>query len=200
MFDRPRPWWVLASFVPFGWLAFAGLLYAGARARMGVALLLAAVFMATNVAGIVIPGDAGGAVIILAWWAGVGASFAIAPAWQRRMISGRLEAERRIAARREARRLVEDEPLVARELGVGRPDVDTAQHHHVVDVNSAPTDVIARMPGVSDALAAEIVRVREEIGGFSSLADLGAMVDLPPGTVAELEERAVFVPRGRYRP
>ena len=198
MFDRPRPWWVLASFVPFGWLTFAGFLYAGARARMPLALLLGAVFMATNVAGFLIPDDAGGAVIVLAWLAGIGASFAVAPAWQRRMISGRLEAERRIAARREARRMVEDEPLVARELGVGRPDVETARHHHVVDVNSAPTDVIARMPGVTDALAREIVRVREEIGGFSSLADLSAMVDLPPGTVEELEERAVFVPRGRY--
>lgn len=199
MFDRPRPWWVLASFVPFGWLTFAGFLYAGARARMRLALLLAAVFMATNVAGFVIPDDAGGAVIVLSWLAGIGASVAVAPGWQRRLISGRLEAERRIAARREARRLAADEPLVARELGVGRPDIDTAEHHHVVDVNSAPTEVIARMPGVTDALAAEIVRVREEIGGFSSLADLGTMLDLPPGTVEELRERAVFLPRGRYR-
>lgn len=198
MLDPPRPWWVLASLVPFGWVTTVGFLYAGARARMPALLALGALFMATNVAGFVIPDTAGGAVIILSWIAGVGASFATAPAWQRRLRSGRLEAEKRIAARREARELAEQRPELARELGVGRPDVTAADHHHVVDVNSAPLDVIGRMPGVSDALAKEIVRVREEIGGFSSLADLSAMVDLPPGTVEELKERAVFVPRGRY--
>ena len=84
-------------------------------------------------------------------------------------------------------------PALAAELGVGRPDVPGADHHGLVDVNSAPVEVLARLPGVDDALAAEIVRMRGELGRFSSVAELGAVMELPAPTVEDLRERVVFL-------
>jgi DNA uptake protein ComE-like DNA-binding protein len=204
MFSPPRPWWVLAS-LPLGMTTWIGLLYAGVRARMRSLQVLAGLFFATMVAGFALAGDRPESstleevaenVIVVNWIAGIGVSIAFVPAWQRRLRSRRVEAETTLAERREAQELARQRPELARELGVGRPDVPRAEHHGLVDVNSAPASVLARLPGVDDALAVEILRVREELGGFSSLGDMGAVCDLPASTVEELRDRTVFVPRG----
>lgn len=203
MLERPRPWWVIAS-LPLGMTTWIGMLYAGVRARMRSLQVLGVVFFALMVADFTLAGDRpegsfleefSEVFIVTVWLAGMGLSFALAPTWQRRMRSRRLHAEQRLADRREARDLAREEPDLARELGVGRPDVAGAEHHGLVDVNGAPESVIARLPGVDDALAREIVRVREDLGGFSSLTDMGALLDLPAPTVEELRERTIFLPR-----
>lgn len=204
MLDRPRPWWVLAS-LPLGMTTWIGMLYAGVRARMRSLQVLGVVFFAVMVAGFALAGDRpegsfleefAEVFIVSGWLAGIGLSFALAPAWQRRMRSRRLDAEQRLADRREAGALARENPSLARELGVGRPDVPGAEHHGLVDVNAASEQTIARLPGIDDALAREIVRVREELGGFSSLADMGAVLNLPAPVVEDLRERTVFLPRG----
>jgi DNA uptake protein ComE-like DNA-binding protein len=65
----------------------------------------------------------------------------------------------------------------------------------VVDVNHAGAGAIATLPGVDDDLAREIVRCREEVDGFGSLADLGGVLDLDYDTVEELRPYVVFLPR-----
>jgi DNA uptake protein ComE-like DNA-binding protein len=56
--------------------------------------------------------------------------------------------------------------------------------------------VLTRLPGVDRALARRIVKTRSEIGGFSSLEDMGTVLDLPPDLVEDMRERAIFLPRG----
>ncbi len=41
-----------------------------------------------------------------------------------------------------------------------------------IDVNLASVDDLTALPGIGDALAEEIVRKREEIGGFKAIEDL----------------------------
>lgn len=204
MLDRPRPWWVLWS-LPLGMTTWIGLLYAGVKARMRSLQVLGGIFFLLMVGQFALAGDHpeesfiedfGETFIAVVFFAGIGVSLALAPAWQRRMRSRRVEAERTLAERREAQELARERPDLAREMGVGRPDVPRAEHHGLVDVNSAPASVLAKLPGVDDALAVEILRVREELGGFSSLADMGAVCDLPAAMVEDLRDRTVFVPRG----
>jgi DNA uptake protein ComE-like DNA-binding protein len=64
-----------------------------------------------------------------------------------------------------------------------------------VDVNHASAEVIARLPGVDDDLARRTVEVREEINGFSSLADYGHVLGLPAPVVERLRDEVVFLPR-----
>jgi Helix-hairpin-helix motif len=201
MLERPRPLWVLWSLVPFGWLTWIGMVYAGVRARMPLIIAASVIFLATTAFTFATRNDdAGAAVAVVAWIAGVGLSLAFAPAWQRRMRAhqrraGIDRAQDRLADRNKAFELVAEDPELAREAGIGRPDVPGSVHGHVVDVNSAPVDVISRLPGIDDATAAEIVRLREELDGFSSLADMGTVLDLPADTVEDLRQRVVFLPR-----
>jgi DNA uptake protein ComE-like DNA-binding protein len=80
-------------------------------------------------------------------------------------------------------------------MGVGRPDLPSAQSAGLVDVNNAPAPVIARLPGLDDALAQQIVRARDDTRGFTSVEDLGAALDLDGNLVEDLRDCVVFLPR-----
>ncbi len=93
-------------------------------------------------------------------------------------------AQTRIERRAEGRHLLASKPALAREVGIGRPDIPGADDYGLVDVNHCPATALTRLPGISGDLAARIVRQREQAGGFSSAEDLGVLVDLrrPPWT------------------
>jgi DNA uptake protein ComE-like DNA-binding protein len=83
---------------------------------------------------------------------------------------------------------------VARELGVGRPDVPGAEWMEVVDVNHASAEAIATVTRFDSALIERIVRAREE-RGFSSAEDVGHVLDLDPDVVEQLRNVTVYLPR-----
>jgi len=102
----------------------------------------------------------------------------------------------RLERRRIAARLARTDPVRARELGVGRPDLPEAFDGELTDLNNAPAAIIAELPGVDEPLAAAMVAARERAGGFGSLADLDMELDLPAETVERLRELVVFLPPG----
>ena len=61
----------------------------------------------------------------------------------------------------------------------------------VVDVNHAPVEDLADLPGIDAGTARRIVAVREGVGGFSSLEDLGMTMDLPGDVVERLRGHVV---------
>lgn len=65
----------------------------------------------------------------------------------------------------------------------------------LVDLNSAPASDIARLPGLDAELAAMIVVLREHMDGFTSRAQLAAMLDLPRDVVSDLADCTVVLPR-----
>ncbi len=95
-----------------------------------------------------------------------------------------------------ARQIALDDPQRARELGVGRPDLPWAFHGDLVDLNSAPPSVLRTEAGLDDHTVERLIAVREAIGGFSSLADMDLVLDLPNERLLRLREVAVFLPRG----
>lgn len=107
------------------------------------------------------------------------------------------DAEARVLARRErrvrARQLLKDDPAMADELGVGRPDLELGYDDGgLVDMNHAPANVLASMRGVDDKTAERIVEVRELSGPYASVAELVVRADLDPEAVRLVEEYAVF--------
>jgi DNA uptake protein ComE-like DNA-binding protein len=101
----------------------------------------------------------------------------------------------RLAQERQAyaRELASSDPALARAAQVGRTGgFDEAG---VVDINHAPVEDIADLPGIDAATARRIVAVRAEIGGFDSLADLGMTMDLPGDVVERLRGLVVCLPR-----
>jgi DNA uptake protein ComE-like DNA-binding protein len=143
--------------------------------------------------------DGAGLVLIVGWVGAIATSFAIRPAYQR-VLSSEFElamtgAEDRIAERRRAAQLAREKPTLAREIGIGRPDLPNARAAGLVDINNAPANVLATLPGVDDALATQIVETRAEVRGFSTVDDLGATLDLDPDLVDSLRDQVVFLPR-----
>nr|WP_238342363.1 helix-hairpin-helix domain-containing protein [Actinopolymorpha rutila] len=105
------------------------------------------------------------------------------------------QVEHARARRAEARALVEKDPGMARELRIGRPDLPNRAYDNggLVDVNHASAQAMVDMLELRPAYAEEIVRAREEAGGFSGAAELGAYTSLPAPIVDGLGERAVFL-------
>jgi hypothetical protein len=104
------------------------------------------------------------------------------------------EALERRHRRAEARRILERDPALARELRIGRPDLPRQfDDGGLVDVNHVPATILAILPGFTPELADEVVRVRDEHQGFTFVQELEAYANLPEGLTDELTERLLFL-------
>jgi DNA uptake protein ComE-like DNA-binding protein len=103
-------------------------------------------------------------------------------------------AQARIERRAEGRHLLASPPALAREVGVGRPDIPGSNDYGLVDVNHASAAALTRLPGITQDLANRIVSQRVQAGGFTSAEDLGVLLDLSPAMVDGLRDMAIFVP------
>jgi hypothetical protein len=201
--------WAVGALAPAG-IALPILFgVAGGQARKRSWLVAAVAYAVLSWGGLVLtsvsPDDSTGSNIgvwafLIAWIAGAVHAFAIRGEYKRRLAASPSEralerARAAVAERDEAQRLAREEPDVALQMGVGRPDVRQARHMHVVDVNHASVEALARLPGVDDQLALEIARARDQIDGFQSLEDMGAVLSLDGDLVEDLRDRTVFLPR-----
>ena len=200
---RQVPWWVWVSATPMGLGAWAPIVPGRQRRRrpwVALGLLWSAVTLAGWVAAVANDGGSGaGLLIILGWVGAFATALGIRPAYTSETASSfareREAAERRLEERREGQRIAAEEPDLAIELGIGRPDKPGAKHAGLVDVNNASLTALLKLPGIDDVLATRIVEVRAEINGFASVHDLGAMLDLDGNAIERLRERVVCLPR-----
>jgi len=203
----PKAWWVALAAVPLGFGVGPAFLYAAARARAVSYAIYGVAWLAVCLTGLVLtlvyPEDSSGDqfgsfLMVMTWIAGGVQAWAMRGAWARRVRAHDadpiLRARHRLERRDELRRLAQRDPRLAREMGIGRgrANVDDAG---LVDVNHASQAVLAELPGVDSALAHRIARARQEVRGFSSVEDLGTVLDLPAEVVEEMRDRAIFIPR-----
>ena len=199
-------WWLLLILLPLGWLSWAAFGYLGVRLRHRPWLLAAAGYLAlTTVAWLLFSfrtseDD---------WKAGVfaGITFAvwIAAFVHALIIRGealdrlsvdedaRLRAaRRRLVTRDAAEEIAREQPMLAAEAGIGR---DASSYGGLVDVNHASAEEFAQLPGFTPQLAANVVKVREQVDGFDSVLDFASVLDLPPRLVDSLRDRLICLPR-----
>jgi Helix-hairpin-helix motif len=214
---RPRHAWMLLSLFPLGLGAWVPLV-AGLRARRPLWVALGILYCAVLLAGFIIgeatpdeeDGSLAGMLIVLPWAAAAATTLAIYPSYRRRRalledveereqgserlrLQRELEFQQRERERERARELVRSDPVAALERGVGRPDIRGAHHGDLVDVNHAPDSVLQTLPGIDADLARRIVATRENVGQFSSVADMAFVLDLDPDTAARLERVAIAI-------
>lgn len=206
--ERVKGRWVLwAILVPFGFGTPAGFLYAAHRAKARRWYAWAAVWALLVAVGVAMTEvgpqdgalDTGGSLLLFAVWIGGAAhALAVRPEYVRRVSDPAhdpLETARaRLQVRERARALARSDPELARELGIGRPEVPGAQAMGVVDVNHASAQALEQLPGVDAALAQRLVAAREDVGGFASAEEAGALMDLDATTVERIGRVAVFLP------
>jgi DNA uptake protein ComE-like DNA-binding protein len=197
------PWWVWVSATPMGlgaWTPIVPGRQRGKPAWIAAGVLWSAIVLVGWVLAIVNDGGAGGGLlIILGWVGGLATALTIRPAYASETASGfareREAAQQRLEERREGQRMAVEQPELAVELGIGRPDRPGARAAGLVDVNNASAAALTTLPGIDAALATRIVELRTELNGFASVHDLGGLIDLDGNAVERLEDRVVFLPR-----
>ena len=103
-------------------------------------------------------------------------------------------AKQRIRRRAEARKIATDDPRLALELGIGRPDLgEPFDDGGLVDVNHTPAEVLVTLAGVDQRLADLIVSTRSQLGGFTSIDELSVTLDLHPAQLDAIADRLLFV-------
>jgi DNA uptake protein ComE-like DNA-binding protein len=96
--------------------------------------------------------------------------------------------------RRVAREIAAEDPDLAANLRIGRPDLRrTFDDGGLIDVNHVKERVFRTLPGIDAAAADRIVRARERFDGLRSPADLVVHADLPNEVVEALGDRLMFV-------
>ncbi|MFC4336816.1 ComEA family DNA-binding protein [Salininema proteolyticum] len=98
--------------------------------------------------------------------------------------------------RTKARRTVASDPLLAKKMGIGRPDLDDrdADDGGLIDVNNAPAQAVETLPGISAQTAKDIVAHREAHGPFADADELIMSVSVNPKFEAQMREYTVFIP------
>ena len=199
--------WALAPLFTFGWAAPATIGWAAHRLRSRVLTVCASVYTVALVAGFVLVGSSstdGGAQVTagfcLTMAVACGAtiqSFLIRDQVVRGRSSHDVVVESVVEARRQreaSRRILDRDPLLARELLIGRPDLDRRfDDGGLVDVNHVPVEVLVTLPGIDRSLAETIVDVRDGIGGFTCVDDLSVTLHLQPQMLDAASARMVFV-------
>jgi len=122
------------------------------------------------------------------------ASMVVASIQAALVIGGPL-ADRGAAERRQAaRQLVAERPQTARTLGIGRPDLPrTYDDGGLVDLNDAPAEILAVLPGLDPQLAAAIVSSRLGRGRFQRVDELWSRGLLHGVASQELLDRLVVI-------
>ena len=102
-------------------------------------------------------------------------------------------ARTRMHRRRQAREFAGHNPVLARDLKIGRPDLP---HDYddggLVDVNQVPGDVLVSCLGLTPAESAAVIAARDQLGRFGSPEELSVYAQLPPGRVDALGDWMMF--------
>ncbi|TDD60330.1 helix-hairpin-helix domain-containing protein, partial [Actinomadura rubrisoli] len=103
-------------------------------------------------------------------------------------------AKYRRTLRDEARALAAEDPALAHELRIGRPDLPrTYDDGGLVDVNHAPPEVLAGLPGMTPEIVERVVLRRDEQGTFVSAEEMAVDADVPPDALPQIAEYAIFL-------
>lgn len=202
--------WAVVPVISLGILSWAPFLYASVRTHAPKYKILTGIYLALAiVAGVLVAlssghgehalNDVAGLMLILLAGAGCAHTLSIRSEFGRQLASAEnprlLVAEQRVQTRDRALEIVRTDPKRAIALGVGRPDVPGSFDAGLIDVNHVGADLLVRLPGIDAEKAKRILELRMNGSGFESASDLDMVLDLDPGTLAELSARAVFLPR-----
>ena len=92
------------------------------------------------------------------------------------------------------RQAAAEDPALAREMGVGRPDRPRLfDDGGLLDLNSLPAVEIGARAQLSEAQVRALIMARERFGRLSSIEDLVVHADLDPAAAERLRDYAVFV-------
>lgn len=204
-------WYVFVVVLSLGMLSFVPFVHAAIRTRKPLRWLWAGLYTAAVITMFILTGtmDIGGFLIALMILASIHAIVLRPHVWPN--TSNVLEptghagaatsTDPAVAAvlaararREEARRLASADPQMARELGIGRPDLGRAYDDGgLVDLNKAPMQAIAQACGIEPAVAETIAEARAAGITFMAVNDLFAFTEIPYTLWDRIRDRALVI-------
>jgi hypothetical protein len=104
------------------------------------------------------------------------------------------DVQARRVKREEARAIARRDPSMARDLRIGRPDLPRQYDDGgLVDVNSAPAEVLRQSLGLTSDEAANLVEARLELTRFEHPDDLVNFARLEPSTFDSVKDRIILM-------
>jgi DNA uptake protein ComE-like DNA-binding protein len=102
-------------------------------------------------------------------------------------------AQARMQRRKEARELAQANPVLARELRIGRPDLPRQYDDGgLVDVNHVPAEILTSVLELTPQEATAVATARTQLGRFTSPEELSAYAQLAPDRVDALRDLLWF--------
>jgi DNA uptake protein ComE-like DNA-binding protein len=102
-------------------------------------------------------------------------------------------AKARMQRRKEARELARVNPILARELRIGRPDMPRQYDDGgLVDVNHVPVEVLTSVLELTAQEATAVAAARSQLGKFTSPEELSAYAQFAPDRVDALRDLMWF--------
>lgn len=104
------------------------------------------------------------------------------------------QLEQRQQQRDDARVLAAGDPMWAKNLGIGRPDLGGEYHDGgLIDVNRVPADILTRMSGIGDTEARRIIERRDHYGPFTSVNELLYEIEILPDHFDQIREFSIII-------
>jgi DNA uptake protein ComE-like DNA-binding protein len=117
------------------------------------------------------------------------AFFSSSPPNQQAVATAKARMQRRI----EARELARVNPVLARELRIGRPDMSRQYDDGgLIDVNHVPVEVLTSVLELTPEEATALASARSELGKFTSPEELSAYAQFAPDRVDALRDQMWF--------
>ncbi len=196
--------WVLIPLISMGFLAWVPAVQTYWRARSAGWLITSVALLTVSVAIVVGIGadiDSGllGSLLIGGSFAGVvagalGRPIAFAAETQPRVDPAVEEVLANRERRRAAHEIVENDPAMAIELGIGRrPAAGGYNDGGLVDLNSADASYIVSMLHWPEDVAAAFVADREARGGYSAVAEAAALSAVNPAYFEPVADQVVVL-------
>ena len=102
-------------------------------------------------------------------------------------------AKARMHERAEARKLAADNPALARDLKIGRPDLPGGYDDGgLVDVNHVPAGALVACLSLTPPQAEAVVAARGQLGRFGSVEEMSTYANLPPACLDNVGDLIIF--------
>jgi DNA uptake protein ComE-like DNA-binding protein len=193
-------WYVVVVVGSLSMLSFVPFVHAALRLRRPSAWAFAVLYTAAVVGIFLMPSgqQRGGVAVGVLIVAAVHAAVLRRQVWSPAVVAGQDPAVAAVLAGRDrrgqARKIAATDPRMARELHIGRPDLTrTYDDGGLVDLNSAPPQVIAATCEIDPATAALIAEARDVGVPFATVEDVFAVVDIPYPLWDRIRDRSVVV-------
>lgn len=102
-------------------------------------------------------------------------------------------ARGRMERRREAREIARKNPVLCRELRIGRPDLAREYDDGgLVDVNQVPGEILQSQLGLSAGETAAVLAARTKLGSFTSADEVSTYAQLAPDRLDAIRDWMIF--------